>query len=124
MKINTFEGCVKIYNNDLKEQGGWDTEDNKKRSSSLETFPHSVIVEGNYLEYDVAEKWVTKNISPKDEKWTDLWYGKIGYDYGFWEFFFENKEDAEKFKESVRIFYAETSGKKWKTEGYDKHIEL
>jgi hypothetical protein len=124
MKVNTFEKCVKSYNENFKNQGGWDAEDNLKRIETLRIFPYSIIVEGNYLEHDMATQWNNTNFGLREEKWTDLWYGKIDYDYGFWEFFFKEKKHVEMFEKAVDTFYAETAVGKWKTDSDNKHIDL
>jgi hypothetical protein len=149
MKIHTFELCIKNYNDSFKEQGGWDTEDSKKRSEILLVFPHSIIVSADYEEIHTAKKWCWDNfgeikISKCEEyfeenpvcpiaikahelrkiesifsidtviiddvsvvdhshngRWSILWYGKIDYDYGFWEFFFKKEEDKIKYQNNV-----------------------
>lgn len=118
MKLNSYLECVKSYGND------WDKEDDIKRQKILKSFPYSYIIEGAYPEYETASKWCLKEFEAKEAKWTDLWYGKTGYDYGFWEFFFKDKQDAESFKKAITGFYAETAAGKWKTDGYGKHINL
>lgn len=118
MKINSYSECKKNYGNE------WDKEDGIKRQKIIKSFPYPFIAEGVYLEYETASKWCLKKFGAKEAKWTDLWYGKTGYDYGFWEFFFKNEQDAESFKKAVNDFYVETAKGKWKTEGYNKYIEL
>ena len=120
MKINTFEECLNEYNS----FNGWEPENDTDRSEKAKEFPYSVIVEGAYLENDMAQKWCLDNIGKKDENWADLWYGKIGYDYGFWELFFKNQKDADFFKNTVPTFYAETVAGKWRTDGYENHIDM
>lgn len=65
---------------------GWDSKDNKKRSKILLNLPYSVIVEGAYSEKEKATNWCLDELDEKNNEWIDLWCGKTGYDYGFWEF--------------------------------------
>ncbi len=125
MKISTHKECVQAYNDGFKHQGGgWDSVDDLERTKVSENFSFSVIVEGAYGEDNVAEKWCADKFGEKDIKWKYLWYGKIDYDYGFWEFFFKDQKDANQFNETVSTFYVEINGKKWKTDGKDKIINL
>lgn len=123
MQINTLESGRKIY----QSFNGWEESFDQKRVEMLKQFPCSVIVEGDYLEYDMATDWCTKKIGAKNESWTDLWYERIGYEYGFWEFFFKNEKQAQTFRNFVPSVYADATdrgGKKWRTQGYEVNIEL
>jgi hypothetical protein len=121
MKFNTFENCVKEYSS----FDGWKEELGPQREKYGSMFSRSVIIEGAFPEYDMAEKWLTENVGPKSgTTWRDIWFGKTGYDYGFWEFFFKEKDFYSKFLKEVPKFYGIGPKGKWKTEGYNNFIDL
>lgn len=120
MKINNFEECIKVYGTD----GVLDERDSQDRLKNLKDYPFALVIEGNYLEHDMAAQWLKNNIGLQDEEWQELWYGKIAYDYGFWEFFFKNQKTLDSFKNAVPTFYAETVTGKWRTDGYENHIDI
>jgi hypothetical protein len=55
----------------------------------------------------------------KEDKWTKIFYSKIGYDYGYFEYFFKTETDANSFSKEVPNFYGQYPTGKWKTDGYD-----
>src|SRR5581483_8404845 len=106
-----------------------------------------VIVEGAYPEFDMATKWCIDRIGPTDETnnwkeiksktgdyepiqfvknghWSNLWFDKIGYDYGFSEFYFKEDKDLRAFTEALPSFYGTGPKGRWKTEGYEKFIDF
>lgn len=135
MKINTLENFIK--------DNYWNEEYEEARKNVATFFQFSVIVEGAIVEYSMAIDWCIKNIgirntnlrkfyenaeqeNIKNGQWTEIWYDKIGYDYGFSEFFFKNEEDLKKFKSEISNFYGvePQTNKKWKTNGYNNFIDL
>ena len=69
----------------------------------LTKYRHSVIVEGSHLEFDNLNTWIKQNISVTPLK--EIYYGKTGYDYGFAEFFINEKIDEEKLIFAVKNIY-------------------
>lgn len=74
-----------------------------RRKGMLEKFPFSVIVDGAYFETDSLEKWINNNLGP--DQVNSLFYIKTGYDFGFSEYFFRNKADAELVEQIVPNLY-------------------
>lgn len=118
MILATIEDCTQEY----KDIGSWNTDEENKRQSELKVFPYSVIVEGDYSEVEMAQDWCSQNIGEKGKVWSDIWYGKIDYDYGFQEFFFETEENREKFANSVPTFYSESDLAKRPTKGRENYF--
>ena len=120
MKINSFEECKKEYLADI----GWDDNIDYKHRDAQRIFPFSVIIQGTYKEGDIAIDWCSNNIGKKEFEWMNLWYGKIGYDYGYWEFFFKNHDDSILFNNFIPKIYMELDGEKWKTDGYENYVAI
>jgi hypothetical protein len=82
----------------------------------------SVIVEGNFLEYDNADEWITLNLGVPVNQ---VFYGKTGYDYGFMEYFFANETDSIRFKEAIpKIYTVYPDGSHSKSDGYNTDIPI
>lgn len=150
MKINTIEKCINIGKN----LNDWEEEYNKERVNILKNFPASIVIEGSLLEIKVAINWCLGRIgnrntnfrnydegtiggygysSIKSERekgrvfnglWTSLWYLKTDYDYGFFEFFFKDKNSLAAFTLELPNLYAEGPKGRWKTDGSDKFINI
>lgn len=144
MKINTYKNCLVAYTDGWS---GWQNNFDVEREDSLRLFPYSVIIEGDLLEIDLAierciklagQPDVTSEIvyfknsagafeevhKSENGNWKSFFYGKIDYDYGFCEFFFKNEEESNMFKDIIPKLYVEVNGKKWRTDGKDKIINL
>lgn len=53
----------------------------------------------------------------------NIFYGKLGYDYGFFEFFFSNEADAIKFSNVIpTIFTKYPVGSVMRSDGYNNYI--
>ena len=121
MKTATLEECNSAY--DWTDGRGPKFE-REARREALENFPFSIIVEGNYDEFDVAENWLKSMFGAEGEQWLKIWYSKTDYDYGFWELFFKSEKEREVFRSEVTSFAVEAKGKKWRTDGSTKDIEF
>lgn len=99
MKVQSFENMRKVYsdNNDL------DIIDLKERKELLTKFKYSVIIEGSHIEFDNLNDWIRQNISTEPLK--EIYYGKTDYDYGFAEYFVNEKIDEEKLTFAVKNIY-------------------
>lgn len=115
MIINNLKNCIKEYTSFNK----WSDEFTNERNKINKKFSFSIVVEGLCDELSVAVQWCLDNISRRnisvgedyifrklkenspDGLWTELWYGKTDYDYGFSEFFFKNQEDLSKFERQI-----------------------
>jgi hypothetical protein len=116
MKISTYNDCRKEYDS-LDSVEKWNEQNDEDRQTALKIFSHSVIVEGDTLEWIMAKTWSQENIGEKTIKWDEFPFGKTDYDYGFFEFYFKDKKDLDLFINEIPNFYAENEGKKWKTKG-------
>lgn len=93
-----------------------DPEDFEQRELLLTTHKYTVIFEGDFLEFDNAESWVKKELDLATINF--IFYGKLDYDYGFFEFFFSNEADAKRFSDKVPDIYTRyPNGSVSKTKG-------
>lgn len=102
----------------LKEYEGRliEAEDFEQRELLLTSHKYTVIFEGDFLEFDNAESWVKKELGL--ETINIIFYGKLYYNYGFFEFFFSTEADAKRFSEKVPdIYTAYPNGTTSKTNG-------
>lgn len=139
MKKNTYENCVEEY----KGFSDWNNQFNFDRDKILKDLTFSIVTEGLSDELLMAVQWCLDNIGKRkdsigenynfrklhentpDGLWTELWYGKTGYDYGFSEFFFQNENDLNNFVLQIPNFYAtDSNGDKWKTNGVDNETKV
>lgn len=96
-------------------------DDLAEREKKLSNLKYSVIVEGNFLEYNNAEKWIVDNLNIKTIE--SVFFGKLAYDYGFIEYFFSNESDSKKFRSVIPNLYTTyTDGSCSKSDGYDKNV--
>jgi hypothetical protein len=116
MRTHSYQDMLKEY-----EAIPLDQDDMDERKKMLSVFKYSAIVEGNFLEYDNAEKWVKDNLNIKTIN--SVFYGKTGYDYGFMEYFFDNEENSIRFKNEIPNIYTKyPNGSFIKSDGYNKDI--
>lgn len=99
MKVQSFEHMRTIYggNRDLE------PDDLEERNKLLTKYKYSVIIEGSHVEFDNLYAWAKQNISPDPLK--EIYYGKTDYDYGFAEFFIDEKMDKEKLIFAAKNIY-------------------
>ena len=99
MKVQSFEYMQTVYcgNRDLE------ADDLEERKKLLTKYKYSVIVECGHMEYDNLHKWIKQNIQADPIK--EIYYGKTDYDYGFVEFFLEEKIQEEKLRLVVPNIY-------------------
>ncbi len=91
MRISNYKTCIEKYSNS-KSAERWDSENDAEREDMLSLFDFSLILEGDVLEWIMAKTWAENNISKKTELWDEIFFGKIDYDYGFFEFYFKEKK--------------------------------
>lgn len=126
----------------------WKDNFEPKRQIILRKFPFSILVEGSLDELGTAVNWCLDTISERNDVlresekydfyysrllkrnspnglWAELWYEKLGYDYGVSEFFFQNEKDLNSFILKVPDFYGiGEDGNKWRTDGMDKYEKV
>jgi hypothetical protein len=96
-------------------------DDLDERKEILSRQCYSVIVEGGFLEFDNAEKWIKENLDI--DALSSLFYGKLAYDFGFIEYFFDREADSERFKIAVTDIYTTyPNGMCFKSNGYDEQF--
>lgn len=116
MKIYSYNEMVKAY-----AVRPLEIEDIKEREENLSRLCYSVIVLGCYLELENADKWITTTLGIGTI--TAIFYGKIDYDFGFMEYFFENEESSALFKAKVpNIYTIYPNGSCSKSDGPGKDI--
>lgn len=124
MKLSTFEELLEEYSSFEDDSG---LEDIRSiRNEMIAVLPHSLIVEGSFLEWDNLERWLDRQFGPEvDSVWNSIFYGKTGYDYGYWEFFFSSTLDSELLIKTIPTIYGQAKGQsRFRTEGYDTLIDL
>ena len=80
-----------------------DLDDLDERNKLLTKYKYSVIIEGSHIEFDNLNAWIKQNISLDPLK--EIYYGKTGYDYGFAEYFINDKMHEEKLIFAVKNIY-------------------
>lgn len=101
--------------NDHSEEGA--------RAERLTRFPYSVMLQVAYPELDFANRWCWQQFGPAHGEcqqfhsencacdikpkhchlgvWTEVWFAKTDYDFGFNEWYFREKSHLERFLASV-----------------------
>lgn len=99
MKVQSFQFMQSVYggNRDLE------PDDLEERNKLLAKCKYSVIVEGEHTEFDNLHKWIKQNLGLDSVE--NIYYGKTGYDYGFAEFFLEDKIHEESLREAIPNIY-------------------
>ncbi len=126
MRILTLSEYFNDYTSNLEKQD-WVTAD---RSTLSAQFPFSVLIEGDFVECEKASEWCESNIHKlttnlEQNKWGETFYGKESYDYGVWEFFFEEERKCLEFKKLIPAIYATTpDGRRYKTKGWEEEIYI
>jgi hypothetical protein len=82
---------------------GHDGKDIIRRGKLLAKGLYSVIVETEWMEFDNLKRWMSLNIQATDQEYVS--YGKIGYNFGFFEFFFERENDMLRTLEAIPRIY-------------------
>lgn len=124
MKLSTFEELLEEYRS-FEDDPGLD-DIRSVRSEMIAVLPHSLIVEGSFLEWDNLERWLDRQFGPENGSvWKSVFYGKTGYDYGYWEFFFSSTIDLELLIKTIPTIYGQANGQgRFRSEGYDCLIDL
>lgn len=122
MKVQSFEYMQTCYGGNRP----LDLDDLLEREKLLTKYKYTVIVEGEYMEYDNLNKWIKQHI--QTDAIDEIYYGKIAYNYGFVEFFLAENIDEEKLRLVVPDIYttyplANLHGKICKSDDSDKDIE-
>ncbi|MFT3674293.1 MAG: hypothetical protein QM781_00200 [Chitinophagaceae bacterium] len=118
MLLRSFDEMLVAYGITVLEES-----DQTDRSAMLIRLPNSVLFEGEYCEYDSIQNWYRQNISPVPIPF--LFYGKLDYDYGFFELFFADPVIARRISALIPGFYSiYPNGKRMRTAGYETLIEL
>ncbi len=90
MRVQSFKNMESEYKTD---NVGLEVEDLEERKKLLEKYNYSVIVEGEHSEFENLEKWIEQNIAENGIE--NIYYGKTGYNFGFAEFFTNEKSHEE-----------------------------
>lgn len=118
MKVSTFLETVHEY-----AVRPIDSDDLDKRDILLSTHKYTIIFEADFMEFDNLEQWIKTNIT--NEAIEFLFYGKLEYDYGFFELFVDNQSHFEKLKNIIpTLFTVYPSGQTAKTNGSAQLISL
>jgi hypothetical protein len=97
-----------------------DEDDLIEREKLLSTHKYSVIFDGNFLEYDTMLDWLKQEGFGETQ---NIFYGKLSYDYGFFEFFFPNETTASKFSNVIPTIFTEYPvGSVMRSDSYDNYI--
>lgn len=99
MKVQTFQYMQTVYS----EGRDIDLDDLEERSKLLTKYKYAVIIEGSHIEFDNLNAWIKQYISLDPLK--EIYYGKTDYDYGFAEYFINDKTHEEKLIFAVKSIY-------------------
>ena len=95
------------------------------REERLRRHSHSIVLESSFLEMDATEIWLRENIGDRELAWDDYFHYKLGYDYGFVEYFFLTEVQLQLFKKQVpHLFGIGHDGRKFKSRGYDTILDV
>lgn len=102
-----------------------DADDEHSRENAMMGCPYTVIVEGEFMEFDNLNVWISTYLG--SDKLYSLFYSKTGYDFGFTEYFFTDETDAIKVAEIVPHIYtryphANPPDLTVKSNGYNKQV--
>ena len=122
MRVQTFIELTEAYS---ETNSGLDPNDITERNKLFNQHLYSIIVEGGWLELENLEKWANENIS--EMPLNQVWYGKLGYDFGCVEYFFNEENNAKSFNVVVPKIYTSSPhsnppGLIYKSDGYDRDI--
>ena len=96
MRNSSYKEMLRDYEGNLIDYKG-------QREQLLSQHKYSIILEGEYLEFDNLEKWIENQSGFKKPK--SIYYDKIDYNYGYVEFFFLTEKQALEIREVIpRIF--------------------
>ncbi len=116
MRLSTYSEMVHEY-----KVRPIDSDDLEEREKLILRNKHSIIFEGDFLEFDNLELWVKQNVST--DPIVFLFYGKLAYDYGYFEVFTNEQSYFDKLTAIIpTLFTTYPSGKTSKTNGYDQEI--
>jgi hypothetical protein len=97
----------------------------EQRNVFLVRLPYSVQVATTSLEMDFAEKWLLEKCGEKGVNWERFFYGKIHYNFGYAEYFFQNELDSTSFiNEIPKIFAVFPDGTKSRTNSQGDFFDL
>jgi hypothetical protein len=116
MKLSSFAEMIKDY-----EVRPIDSDDFDEREELFKTHKYSVIFEAEFLEFENVEKWINEELNLKELKC--IFYGKLDYNYGFFEIFFLDESTSTKLEAILPTIYTKyPNGQILKTNGSDNFI--
>jgi hypothetical protein len=116
MRVSDFPQMVKDY-----EVRTMDTDELTKRNTLLGQGKYSVIFEGDFLETDSVRSWLKQETGIEEPCF--IFYGKLGYDYGYFEFFFSSENEATSLAEVLQnMFTRYPNGVMMRSEGLDNYL--
>ncbi len=83
----------------------WSEDDELERNEKLTQFPHSIAVATSFLEMDFVKEWLAKTHGQEGNNWDCLFYYKEAYNFGYAEYFFQDKDFLIIFKNELPRFY-------------------
>jgi hypothetical protein len=109
----------------VSDQGSrWTENDGIERNEIMARFPHGVPVATSFREADYAEEWLASTIGPRGSNWEFIFYYKQAYDFGYAEFFFQEKGFSIIFANNIpNIYGVFANGKKLKTNYQGEYYE-
>jgi hypothetical protein len=119
MRIRNYDQLILDYGLFLE------SESIECREMNIQKFRYSIIVEGNYHEIENIESWIKTNFN--ETEFEKIGYGKIAYDHGYVEYFFDNDKlffKLEKVVPKIYTTYRNAIPKEIisKSEGWDNQI--
>jgi len=116
MRVSTFPQMFKEY-----EVRPMDTDELTERSTLLGQGKFSVIFEGDFLETDTVRSWLKQELGIEEPYF--IFYGKLDYDYGYFEFFFSKENDAISLAEVLpKMYTLFLNGLMMRTDGIGNYL--
>lgn len=111
-------------NSAFSEPNEWD-EFKEERNAWLAQFPYSIAVATSYLEMDYVQGWLSEKCGLEGIKWKVYFYYKESYGFGYAEYFFQDEQIANLFKNEIPNFYGVFyNGKKFRTDDQGEYFDV
>lgn len=100
MRIQSFQELIVAYEEVSRDL---DPSDLSDRTDFLEKLPFSLVIEGEYSEFENLDQWILQYLPQTSCE--RIYYGKIAYDFGFVEYFLPDENSIQLLEQSVPLIF-------------------
>nr|WP_294858428.1 hypothetical protein [uncultured Fluviicola sp.] len=100
MRSQSFRELISAYKEIARDM---DQSDLNERTNFLEELPFSLIIEGEYSEFENLEKWILQYLPQIN--YERIYYGKTDYDFGFVEYFLSDENSLQLLEQAVPLIF-------------------